>query len=160
MSLPSSNTRPADGASKPAIRRRLVVLPQPDGPSKLRNSPGATSRSTVSSPTTSPKRLDTLSSCTTGSSAITHLGPLGRVHPQDDASLSPWIAEGMQQRALEGEAVAGPEHVSCAIDDELNFASRDEAELVTGMGIGFCRAAPRFHSDQQATQRGAGRRQQ
>src|SRR5262245_58353755 len=129
MSLPSSNTCPADGDSKPAIRRRLVVLPQPDGPSKVKNSPGATSRSTVSSPTTSPKRLDTLSNCTTGLSAITHLRWLGRVHPQDDASLRAWVAEGVQQRALEGEAVAGPKHVSCTINNELHFTAGDEAKL-------------------------------
>jgi hypothetical protein len=31
---------PEVGCSKPAIRRRQVVLPEPDGPSIAKNSPG------------------------------------------------------------------------------------------------------------------------
>ena len=37
---PSSRMRPLSGRSKPAIRRSVVVLPQPDGPSSEKNSPG------------------------------------------------------------------------------------------------------------------------
>ena len=44
--LPADGDAPASGASKPAIRRRVVVLPQPLGPSRARNPPAATSRST------------------------------------------------------------------------------------------------------------------
>src|SRR4051794_7901516 len=51
---------PEVGCSKPAIIRREVVLPQPDGPSSDRNSPWYTSRSTSSTATTSvPNRLVT-----------------------------------------------------------------------------------------------------
>ena len=32
--------RPPSGSSKPAISRRVVVLPEPDGPSSVKNSPG------------------------------------------------------------------------------------------------------------------------
>ena len=39
-------TRPASGRSKPAIIRSVVVLPQPDGPSSVTSSPGATVRLT------------------------------------------------------------------------------------------------------------------
>jgi hypothetical protein len=35
---------PDDGASRPAMIWSSVDLPQPDGPSRIRNSPGATSR--------------------------------------------------------------------------------------------------------------------
>src|SRR6266853_1567889 len=35
---------PADGSSSPAMQRRAVVFPQPDGPSSTRNSPSFTSR--------------------------------------------------------------------------------------------------------------------
>jgi hypothetical protein len=35
---------PADGSSRPAIMRSAVLLPQPDGPSRLTNSPRRTSR--------------------------------------------------------------------------------------------------------------------
>src|SRR5215212_460852 len=40
--------RPASGRSSPAISRREVVLPQPDGPNSETNSPGLASRSTPS----------------------------------------------------------------------------------------------------------------
>src|SRR5260221_14376460 len=39
MGLPCTSTSPEVGSSKPAIMRRLVVLPQPDGPSIEKNSP-------------------------------------------------------------------------------------------------------------------------
>ena len=45
------------GRSKPAIRRSVVVLPQPDGPSMVKNSPGGTCRSMPLTATASPKRL-------------------------------------------------------------------------------------------------------
>ena len=38
---PSSSTVPASGRSKPAMRRSVVVFPQPLGPSSASNSPGA-----------------------------------------------------------------------------------------------------------------------
>ena len=38
-SVPASSTRPASGSSKPAISRSVVVLPEPDGPSSVKNSP-------------------------------------------------------------------------------------------------------------------------
>jgi len=40
--------------TKPAMSRRVVVLPEPDGPSIEKNSPSATSRSRRSTATTSP----------------------------------------------------------------------------------------------------------
>src|SRR2546423_9678729 len=49
--------RPSSGRSKPAIRRSVVVLPEPDGPSSVKNSPAATSRSTSSTATTEPNDL-------------------------------------------------------------------------------------------------------
>src|ERR1700719_1766909 len=55
-SVPSSSTFPAVGCSKPAISRKVVVFPQPDGPSSEKNSPLATVRSMVST-ATSAKRL-------------------------------------------------------------------------------------------------------
>jgi hypothetical protein len=41
------------GRSKPAIIRSVVVFPQPDGPSSVKNSPGGMSRSMPSTATTS-----------------------------------------------------------------------------------------------------------
>src|SRR2546421_7469344 len=46
--------RPSSGRSKPAISRSVVVFPEPDGPSSVKNSPASTSRSTWSTATTSP----------------------------------------------------------------------------------------------------------
>ena len=41
--LPPMEIRPESGNPKPAIIRSVVVLPQPEGPSRVRNSPGRTS---------------------------------------------------------------------------------------------------------------------
>ena len=38
MRLPSKNTSPLVGSRKPAIMRRVVVFPQPEGPRKVTNS--------------------------------------------------------------------------------------------------------------------------
>src|SRR3954468_2319743 len=54
MSSPPSVMRPASGCSNPAIIRSVVVLPDPDGPSSVKNSPAPTVRSTLSTATTSP----------------------------------------------------------------------------------------------------------
>src|SRR3990172_5355995 len=57
---------PEVGWSNPAIRRRLVVLPDPDGPSRVKNSPSRTSRSMLSTALTSPKWRLTPESRTAG----------------------------------------------------------------------------------------------
>src|SRR3954447_6433549 len=46
--------RPASGRSKPPMRRSVVVLPEPDGPSIVKNSPRRISRSSPSTARTSP----------------------------------------------------------------------------------------------------------
>jgi len=53
-SSPASSIVPSSGVSKPAIIRSVVVLPDPEGPSIVKNSPCAISRSIVSTATTSP----------------------------------------------------------------------------------------------------------
>jgi hypothetical protein len=45
-SCPRSRIVPASGRSKPATRRRSVVLPHPDGPSNVTNCPDGTSSET------------------------------------------------------------------------------------------------------------------
>src|SRR3954454_20257554 len=54
MSAPPSVTRPVSGRSNPAMMRSVVVFPDPDGPSSVKNSPSPTARSTSSTATTSP----------------------------------------------------------------------------------------------------------
>ena len=57
MSTPSLINRPEVGRSKPAMIMRNVVLPEPEGPSSVRNSPGATSSDTFRSASKLPKAL-------------------------------------------------------------------------------------------------------
>src|SRR5687768_3566168 len=59
MSLPASSIRPAVGSSSPATIRRVVVLPQPDGPSSAKNWPRPTSRSRSSTAVKLPNRFVT-----------------------------------------------------------------------------------------------------
>ena len=59
MCWPRMTIWPSSGWSRPAIRRMVVVLPHPLGPMTERNSPRNTSRSTVSTAVTLPKRFET-----------------------------------------------------------------------------------------------------
>src|SRR6266849_9409250 len=71
---PSMAIDPALGRMKPAIMRKVVVLPQPEGPSSETNSPAASDRSTPDTAATSPKRLPRPLSCSfaTGSAPSQH----------------------------------------------------------------------------------------
>ena len=44
----TGSTVPADGACNPMMARRMVLLPEPDGPTRLTNSPSSTSMVTLS----------------------------------------------------------------------------------------------------------------
>src|SRR4026209_1336885 len=122
MSRPSRSTLPLGGLSQPATTRRLVVLPQPDGPSSVMNSPLIMSKSTASSPTMPPgNTFETLSRRTRASGAIANLGRLGGVDPEDLAALGAGIAEGVQKRALEGKTVAALQHIFCRIHHTLDL---------------------------------------
>src|SRR5215467_3357071 len=57
--LPPIRISPAVGVSRPAIMRRRVVFPEPDGPRKTRNSPSRVSRLTLLTAPSSPS-LNTL----------------------------------------------------------------------------------------------------
>src|SRR5918996_5087507 len=59
---PASRISPSLANSSPATMRKVVVLPQPDGPSRQTTSPAPTSRSTASTATNRSKRLVTLRS--------------------------------------------------------------------------------------------------
>ena len=54
---PSTSTEPESGRSNPAAMRSAVVLPQPDGPSRLTSSPGSIARSNDSRATAVPNVL-------------------------------------------------------------------------------------------------------
>ena len=55
--------RPDVGSSSPATIRRVVVLPQPDGPSRAKKDPRGIVNVRSSTATKSPNRFVTLSSC-------------------------------------------------------------------------------------------------
>src|SRR5258708_5815278 len=57
--LPAIRMSPLSGSSKPAIIRSMVVLPQPDGPSSVQNSPSPTANDASESAATSPNCLET-----------------------------------------------------------------------------------------------------
>src|SRR5207253_9725185 len=58
-SFPPSSIRPESGRSKPAMSRSSEVLPDPEGPSRVMNSPWAIVRLTLSTASTRPQRLET-----------------------------------------------------------------------------------------------------
>ena len=67
-SRPRSSIRPRVGRSKPPIIRSVVVLPQPDGPSSVRNSPVSTVSETSSTAVTSRNCLVTFARRISGGS--------------------------------------------------------------------------------------------
>src|SRR5947207_16016057 len=72
-SRPCNTIRPRSGVSNPAIIRRVVVLPHPDGPSIEKNDPPGISKETTFTATTSPKACVTLATTTSppsGSAAV------------------------------------------------------------------------------------------
>jgi hypothetical protein len=74
-------------SSSPAIIRRLVVLPQPDGPTSTMNSPSWISRLKSSTAVTSPYFLVTWSNVTV---AIWHLVPPGHRGSLHPAAFASW----------------------------------------------------------------------
>src|SRR5918994_7816360 len=59
MLTSSIERRPEVTSSNPAVTRRVVVFPQPLGPSRVKNSPSVISRSIESTAVSSPKRFVT-----------------------------------------------------------------------------------------------------
>ena len=54
IALPPQRISPASGSTKPATAMRIVVLPEPDGPSRVRKVPRSTSSETSSTATALP----------------------------------------------------------------------------------------------------------
>ncbi len=88
MSSPPMSTRPVVGSRKPEIIRRIVVLPQPDGPRIEKNSPARTVRSVGWTAVKSPNRIETPSSVTSlPRIKPTSMGPTLNAHPYRNVSL-------------------------------------------------------------------------
>src|SRR5438309_8500653 len=80
-SRPCNRIRPRSGVSNPAIIRKVVVLPHPEGPSIEKNEPAGISKETSFTATTSPKAFVTLSTTTSppGGSVAVGLGSIGSI---------------------------------------------------------------------------------
>ena len=85
---------PLVGFSRPATHRRAVVFPQPDGPTRIMNSPSATSSDRSSSATVPPGK--TLFTCSKTTSATSLSLQSGRRDPADEPPLG--HEEQQQQR--------------------------------------------------------------
>src|SRR5258707_1125369 len=82
ISSPPRRMRPEDGSSRPAIMRKVVVLPQPEGPSRQKNSPFPMVKVESLTATKSPKALCRFS---TRISAMASVRELADDHEHDGA---------------------------------------------------------------------------
>src|SRR4026207_2095269 len=106
---PSIAMVPSLGARKPAIMRRVVVLPQPDGPSSETNSPGGGIRLRRSTAVTAPKRRLTSVSTRRITWRSFARGRRGRSGGSPAAPTPPWTAP-------RGGSRAGPSQEEVAAD--------------------------------------------
>src|SRR4029434_298179 len=88
MSSPASTTCPASGSTSPATMRSTVLLPQPEGPSRERNSPGAASRETSATATTGPNALRSPETRSAGAAPLT-AADASRARPGSPRDLAP-----------------------------------------------------------------------
>src|SRR5256885_10839345 len=126
--------RPSSGRSKPAISRSVVVLPEPDGPSSVKNSPASISRSTWSTATTSPYVFRRPERRTSNAAEIVAVagGRSGRV----------WVANRLLQQvepALEQPVVDRERHQDA--DDVPVHPAREQHEAALAGGRGHARGA-------------------
>src|ERR1700730_9458477 len=114
---------PAVGSTKPAIRRKVVVLPQPDGPSRQTNRPWSIRNETSSTTANASYRLVKFRSSTDATQVLLmlppplaqsdricrslHLAPLaGRGRPRKPRGNKSVLAPGENRLALFHECAA------------------------------------------------------
>src|SRR5205807_3605237 len=115
--LPKASTVPSSGAMKPAMTLSSVDLPQPDGPSRQTNSPGATSRSMFSKARMACVNcLRTPRMCTAGSGPGTE-GGLGPAFVAALCIFDPAVPA--------KQPIVEPRHA--AVDGEADHADGDHA---------------------------------
>src|SRR5438105_2664839 len=118
---------PPEVSSSPAIIRRSVDLPQPDGPTRTRNSPLSISRETASTATTSPPKTFVTRSSTISATAA----DLYRTGPDFAMALTTFRERGY----------------SSVRDGGRSTTEGDEAECNPAAGAGPDRAPRRRHRD-------------
>src|SRR3954453_13072868 len=106
ISLPPIQISPDEGLSRPARSRNAVLFPQPDGPTRITNSPSSTLRSNSLSATTSfEKRLVTPRYWTSATVSALQSGSRDRT---DEVPLG---CKEHQQHRDQAEHVAGHEQL-------------------------------------------------
>src|SRR5262245_43238746 len=144
---------PAVGYSRPAIMRRVVVLPQPEGPSRHTTSPASTLRSTRSTAVRSPNTLDTWSS------AIVDMGlPLDRAEgnaAQQMVLQQEGDEEDRHQEQRFDRRQETPAHADIATDC-LRHGDRHGAGLDAGHQQGEQELVPRQDQSEHRGRRQAG----
>ena len=103
-----SATSPSVGCSNPAISRREVVLPQPDGPRKEWNEPRGMAKDTASTAATSPNRLVTGESGCRRCRRLLAVLPLGFVEPSPPRLRSDSIGIGNRASAPASRLASAP----------------------------------------------------
>src|SRR5262249_47725893 len=99
--LPSIRISPPLGSSKPATMRKVVVLPQPDGPTSTTNSPSSIARLTLFTAATAPNDLLRFTSWMRAmTSPLEHDLFRKPVPTFRDHALSPHHAEGKAARQV------------------------------------------------------------
>src|SRR3954451_15267474 len=101
-STPPMRISPSSGCSKPAIIRREVVLPHPDGPSSEMNSPCRTWKDTASTAVRSPNRFVTVRNSTS------YADP-------DPPELTPLPPAAEAEKAADPPTMVDPTAVPCAL---------------------------------------------
>src|SRR5690625_1139758 len=107
-SRPWISTRPPSTSSSPATMRKVVDLPQPEGPRRTRNSPGSARKLTPSTATVSPQTLRTWSASTAAvlASSDIHSLPLRGFHDLDlHAGAGQALRHARGRRPIGDEAV-------------------------------------------------------
>src|SRR5271169_2232917 len=84
--------RPASGRSRPATRRKVVVLPAPVGPSNTTNAPSSTASDRSETALVAPKRFETPSRATSAMGEL-HRGRMVMERGPDGAA-----GNGVEQR--------------------------------------------------------------
>src|SRR6516225_3098172 len=107
MSLPRATIRPASARTSPATIRRVVVFPDPDGPSRVTNSPARTSRDTSSTAVRPPYAFVTRSSVSAAGSLKPPKPPGARRMVGGSLARDIGTAAGGEQAQQNQEADAG-----------------------------------------------------
>src|SRR5215470_1650786 len=134
---PPISTSPSVMSSRPAIMRRVVDLPQPDGPTRTTNSWSEISRSMPRTASTSSKRLTILRSLTSAIVASLGTSTLGGASGEagdvvvHQEGVDDERRRGAQERA--GHDLPPIEHVAL---DERRYDADGKHQLVGGRGEG------------------------